>query len=143
MWGDIAIAFLLAFIVAFMATPYMIKIAKKIGAVSIESDERRMHKKQMPKFGGPAVILGFLVSVIYLLIVMSIEHTIDLFGEEQYGIKLLGMFLGIVVISAFCVVDDIKTIKPVTKLIGQFIATVVVIASGIRIDAVTLPFIIC
>ena len=41
MWGDVAIAFLLAFIVAFMATPYT----------------RRMHKKAMPKFGGPAVIL--------------------------------------------------------------------------------------
>ena len=27
MWGDIAIAFLLAFIVTFMATPYTIKIA--------------------------------------------------------------------------------------------------------------------
>lgn len=36
MWGNIAIAFLLAFIVAFMATPYTIKIAKKVGAVSIE-----------------------------------------------------------------------------------------------------------
>ena len=30
MWGDVAIAFLLAFIVAFMATPYTIKIAKKV-----------------------------------------------------------------------------------------------------------------
>ena len=45
MWGDIAIAFLLAFIVAFMATPYTIKIAKKVGAVDIPKDQRRMHKK--------------------------------------------------------------------------------------------------
>ena len=134
MWGDIAIAFLLAFIVSFMATPYMIKIAKKVGAISIESDERRMHKKQMPKFGGPAVILGFLVSVIYLLIVMSIEHTIDLFDDEQYGIKLLGMLLGIIVISVFCVVDDIKTIKPKTKLLGQLLAAIVVVSFGIRIN---------
>lgn len=44
MWGDIAIAFLLAFIVTFMTTPYTIKIAKKVGAVSIEKEERRMHK---------------------------------------------------------------------------------------------------
>lgn len=89
MWGDIAIAFLLAFIVTFMATPYTIKIARKVGAVSIEKDERRMHNKAMPKFGGPAVILGFLVAIIYLLIVKSLEHTIDLFGPEQYGMKLL------------------------------------------------------
>ena len=29
MWGDIAIAFLIAFIVTFATTPYTIKIAKK------------------------------------------------------------------------------------------------------------------
>lgn len=93
MWGDVAIAFLLAFIVTFMATPYTIKIAHKIGAVDVPKDERRMHKKAMPKFGGPAVIMGFLVAVIYLLIVMSMENTINLFDEDQYGAKLLGMLL--------------------------------------------------
>ncbi len=82
MWGDIAIAFLLAFIVTFMATPYTIKIAHKVGAVDVPKDQRRMHKKAMPKFGGPAVILGFLVSVIYLLIVMSIENSINLFRNR-------------------------------------------------------------
>ena len=45
MWGDIAIAFLLAFIVTFMATPYTIKIAHKVGAVDVPKDQRRMHKK--------------------------------------------------------------------------------------------------
>ena len=89
MWGDVAIAFLLAFIVAFMATPYTIKIAQKIGAVDVPKDQRRMHKKAMPKFGGPAVILGFLVSVTYLLIVMSMEGTISLSGTENYGMQLL------------------------------------------------------
>ena len=114
MWGDVAIAFLLAFIVTFMATPYTIKLAHKVGAVDMPKDERRMHKKAMPKFGGPAVILGFLVSISYLLIVMSMENTINLFGTEQYGMKLLGMLLGIVIISITCVIDDIKTIKPIT-----------------------------
>ena len=46
MWGDIAIAFILAFVVAFVATPYTIKVAKKIGAVDIPKDERRTHKGQ-------------------------------------------------------------------------------------------------
>lgn len=140
MWGDIAIAFLLAFIVAFMATPYTIKIARKVGAVSIEKDERRMHKKAMPKFGGPAVILGFLVAVIYLLIVMSLENKIDLFGSEQYGMKLLGMFLGIIVISVFCIIDDIITIKPLVKLTGQVLAAIIVVAFGVRIDEITPAF---
>ena len=140
MWGDIAIAFVLAFVVTFVTTPYTIKIAKKVGAVDIPKDERRMHKKSMPKFGGPAVILGFLVSTIYLLIVISMEKTINLFGVEEYWKKLLGFLVGIGIISAFCVVDDIKTIKPITKLIGQILAGIAAVVAGIRIEGVTLPF---
>ena len=141
MWGDIAIAFILAFVVTFVTTPYMIKIAKKVGAVDIPKDERRAHKKAIPKFGGPAVILGFLISTIYLLIVMSMEHTINLFDFQQYWKKLLGFLSGILIISAFCVVDDIKTIKPITKLTGQLIGAIIVAACGIRIEGITLPFI--
>lgn len=141
MWGDIAIAFLLAFIVAFMATPYTIKIAHKVGAVDVPKDERRMHKKAMPKFGGPAVILGFLVSVIYLLVVMSMENTINLFGSENYGMKLLGMFLGIVVLSITCIIDDIKTIRPIVKLAGQILAAIIAVSFGIRLGEYNLSFI--
>ena len=46
-----------------------------------------------------------------------------------------------IVISTICVVDDIKTIKPITKLIGQVLAAIVVVGFGIRIDDITLPFI--
>ena len=140
MWGDVAIAFLLAFIVSFMATPYTIKLAHKIGAVDVPKDERRMHKKAMPKFGGPAVILGFLVSTIYLLIVMGMENTINLAGNEQYGMKLIGMFLGICVITITCVIDDIKTIKPITKLSGQLVAAIIAVAFGIRIGDIDIAF---
>jgi len=140
MWGNIAIAFILAFVVTFVTTPYTIKIARKVGAVSEEKDGRRAHRKSMPKFGGPAVILGFLVSTIYLLIVMSMENSINLFGIQEYWKKLLGFFTGILVISTFCVVDDIKTIRPITKLMGQILGAVCIVIAGIRIDGITLPF---
>ena len=140
MWGDVAIAFLLAFIVTFMATPYTIKIAKRIGAIDIPKDKRRMHRKSIPKFGGPAVILGFLVSTSYLLIVMNMENSINLFGTEQYGMQLIGTVLGIFAMSIVCVIDDIKTIKPITKLFGQLLGAIIVVAFGVRIDNITLPF---
>ena len=140
MWGNIGIAFLIAFIISIMLTPYTIRIADKIGAVDVPKDKRRMHTREMPKFGGPAVITGFLVSVIYLLIVMSIEGSIDLFTVEQYGIKLIGLFLGIVCISIVGIIDDTKTLKPIPKLIGQIVAAIIVVAFGIRIEQVTIPF---
>ena len=140
MGGNIAIAFLLAFIVSFMATPYTIKIATKIGAVDVPKDKRRMHTKKMPKFGGPAVIIGFLVSMAYLLIVMSIEGSIDLFTEQEYGKKLLGLLLGIVAIAITGVLDDTKTLTWWQQLIGQVVAAVIVVAFGIRIEHLDIPF---
>ena len=140
MWGNIAIAFLLAFIVSFMATPYTIKIANKIGAVDVPKDKRRMHTKKMPKFGGPAVIIGFLVSMFYLLIVMSIEGSIDLFAEQEYGKKLLGVLLGIVAIAITGVLDDTKTLTWWQQLLGQATAAVIVVAFGVRIEHLDIPF---
>ena len=72
MWGDIAIAFLIAFLTAFMATPHTIKLAKKIGAVDTPNDERRINKITMPRLGGLAVLAGFFVSIIYLIYIICL-----------------------------------------------------------------------
>ena len=48
MWGDIIIAFMLAFLTAFMLTPQTMKLAKKIGAMDIPND-RKINKKPMPR----------------------------------------------------------------------------------------------
>jgi len=87
-------------------------------------------------YGGLAVIAGFAVSIIYLLIVSTMEHTLILTGPDNYIIKLLGFFLGVLVLSIFCFIDDLKGIPAVVKLLGQTLAAVVVAFSGIRIDQV-------
>ncbi len=139
MWGDIAIAFMLAFIVSFMTTPWTIKLAYKIGAIDKPKDDRRMHRNSMPKIGGVAVIAGFIISISYLLLVMSIEGSINLFGVEQYYKKIIGIFLGIVVIAITGIVDDIKTLKPYQKLFGQIIAAIIVVIFGVQINQVNIP----
>lgn len=138
MWGDIAIAFLLAFITAFVITPYTIRLAKKVGAVDIPND-RRVNKKPMPRLGGLAVIAGFLVSVIYLVISASIEGKINLL-EDSLNIKLVGILGGMLVLGIVCYIDDIKDIKPLAKLAGQVIAAIIVASSGVLIDNFTIPF---
>ena len=65
MWGDIAIAFVLALITTFVITPYTIKLARKLGAVDTPKDARRVNKVTMPRLGGLAIIAGFIVSIIY------------------------------------------------------------------------------
>lgn len=140
MWGDIAVAFLLAFITAYVITPYTIRFAKKVGALDIPKESRKIHKKPMPRLGGLAVIIGFCVSVVYLLTVMSIEGTIDLFGFEQYYIKLAGFFVGMIILGIFCFVDDLKNIHPLVKLLGQTLAAITVAICGVRINKISLPF---
>lgn len=138
MWGDIAIAFLLAFITAYVITPYTIRLAKKIGALDLPRDKRKIHKNAMPRLGGLAVLCGFFVSSIYLITIMSIENTINLGNPDNYYIKLLGFFLGIIILGLFCFFDDWKGIPPYVKLIGQILAALVVTFSGIRIDKIVL-----
>lgn len=141
MWGNIAISFLLAFIVSFMVTPYSIKIAEKIGAIDIPKDDRRMRKKSIPKLGGLAVIAGFAISLIYLISVMNIEGSINLFDENMYLKKLIGVGLGVIIITITGVIDDTKTLKPLQKLFGQVLAAIVAVAFGIQIDSADIPFI--
>ena len=138
MWGDIAIAFLLAFITAFVITPYTIRLAKKVGAVDIPND-RRINKKPMPRLGGLAVIAGFLVSVLYLVISASIEGNINI-KEDNLYIKLLGILGGMLVLGIVCYIDDVKDIKPLTKLAGQLVAAIIVASAGVLIDNFTIPF---
>ena len=138
MWGDIAIAFLLAFITAFVITPYTIRLAKKVGAVDYPND-RRINKKPMPRLGGLAVIAGFMVSAIYLIITMSIEKKVN-FAEEGLNRKLIGCLLGAIILGSTCYIDDVKDIKPLVKLAGQVIAAIVVVSSGVLIDNFTIPF---
>lgn len=138
MWGDIAIAFLLAFITAFVITPYTIRLARKVGAVDVPSD-RRVNKKPMPRLGGLAVISGFLVSMIYLIISMTIEGKINFLGDNLY-IKLISVLLGMIILGITCYIDDVKGIKPLTKLAGQTLAAIVVVQSGVLIDNFTIPF---
>lgn len=139
MWGDISIAFLLAFVTAFVVTPYTIKLSKRLGAID-KPEKRRINLSPMPRLGGIAVIIGFLLSCTYLLTVMTLEKSFFPFGEEQYFHKLIGVLLGILVLAAFCLVDDIKGLPAIVKLVGQTIAAIIVVSFGTQIDNVNIPF---
>lgn len=105
-----------------------------------QKKQEKFIKSQCQGFGGLAVIAGFAISVIYLLIVMSVENTINLFGPEEYYLKLIGFFSGIVILGVFCFVDDLKGINPFVKLTGQILAAIVVAICGIQINRISLPF---
>jgi UDP-GlcNAc:undecaprenyl-phosphate GlcNAc-1-phosphate transferase len=127
------ICFVLAFIVAFSATPIARKAAFKIGAVDIPKDERRMHNKPIALFGGAAIICGFVVSILY--------NTISTAGIFVFSRELLGLAAGIVIITIMSITDDIKHVSAKFKLSFQLLAAIaVVMISDTRIENITNPF---
>lgn len=135
MWGDIAIAFVLAFITAYVIVPYSMRFAKKIRATD-KPEARRVNTIEMPRLGGLGIIAGFFVSMIYLLISMELENQAMI---AEYHMKLIGLFLGLIIIVLVGFIDDWKGINPIIKLLGQTAAAGVVMAFGITIGDFNLP----
>ncbi len=118
-------SFLLAAAVAAAVTPLAIKIAPKIGAVDIPKDNRRMHSKPMPRFGGVAIFAGTIAAM-----------TLFLRNEPGY----VGIICGGTLIYLLGVVDDLKNLSPKLKLLGQFVCASVAYAGGVKILFITNHF---
>ncbi len=127
------ITFVLAFIVAFSATPIVRNLAFKIGAVDVPKDDRRMHNKPIALMGGAAIITGFIVALAFDLITTS--------NLVKPGREILGLLVGIFLIMVEGVLDDVFTLKAKLKLLLQLVAAIsVVFISGTRIEMITNPF---
>ncbi len=117
-------SFIIAFLVAFAATPLVKIFAKKIGAIDVPKDERRIHKEPIPRLGGLAIFYGFIVSVLS-------------FGQIDAGIR--GILIGSIIMVALGVIDDVKELRAPMKLIIHIIAALVVVFHGVKIEFITNP----
>ncbi|MDD5823292.1 MAG: MraY family glycosyltransferase [Firmicutes bacterium] len=115
----VVIVFAMAFVIALTMTPVSIWLAHKIGAIDIPKDERRMHSKPMPRFGGMAIFLG---SIIPMIIVEGRDPKIQ-----------LAIFGGILM-YALGAIDDLKCLKASVKFAGQTGIAVLLYCLGIRIE---------
>jgi UDP-GlcNAc:undecaprenyl-phosphate GlcNAc-1-phosphate transferase len=119
------IAFVAALAVSFITTPFIKKLALKIGAIDVPKDDRRVHDRPIPRLGGLAIYIAF-VAVILALV--------------PYSPKMIGMLAGATVIVILGVVDDIRPLPSKLKLLVQVVAAVILVASGVRVEWVTNPF---
>ena len=110
----IVLMVLIPFIFVALIIPFVKKIASHIGAIDIP-DKRKVHTKPMPRLGGLGIYAGFLLG--YML-----------FGEHTTMMNsiLIGSF--ILIITG--IIDDIKPLKAKYKLIGQIVASLIVVFYG-------------
>ena len=103
--------------------PFVKKIAFHIGALDIPN-ERKVHKVPIPRLGGLGIFAGFLLGYI-------------LFGKES--VQMNSILIGGFVIVLTGLFDDIKPIRAIPKLIGQFIsAGIVTFYGGILLNNITI-----
>lgn len=117
-------AVICAALTAYTVTPPVRLLAYRLGAIDVPTDTRRMHRKPMPRIGGLAIFVAFVLASIVFC-----EHTPHLYAI-WFGGGLL-VLLGIL--------DDILRLSALLKLIVQLGASsIAVLLCGVRIEYITL-----
>ena len=127
-WVLYIAAFASAFAISMVATPFAKKVSEKLGAIDYPK-ARGMHTKPMPRLGGIAIVMGFMITVLLLYRFVNdinIRH-------------FCGFIAGAAVIVCVGIIDDVKQLPARIKLVFQVVAALIVIKSGIRINVVMWP----
>ena len=122
--AQVLVSLAAALVMSFALTPVVKVFAQKVGAMDVPKDGRRMHDHPIPRLGGLAMFLGFLVSTL-------------LFSKIDTQVR--GMLLGCVLVVITGVIDDIVPLKWWLKLILQIAAALAAVFSGIRIEVFSNP----
>jgi UDP-GlcNAc:undecaprenyl-phosphate GlcNAc-1-phosphate transferase len=119
-----ALSFLLSFFLSLYITPRVREVAIELNIVDIPDNSLKCHKDPIPYMGGIAIYIAFLV---------TLALTFD-FSRE-----VLSLLLGGSIVLIIGIIDDLKSLSPSLKLIGQCLAILAVMKSGIRIKLSFFP----
>jgi UDP-GlcNAc:undecaprenyl-phosphate/decaprenyl-phosphate GlcNAc-1-phosphate transferase len=119
-----AAAFIVSFAFALYWTPLMRKAALQMGIVDKPDGLLKTHETATPYLGGLAVFMAFLSTV----------GIFTDFGQETLGLLLSGSIALMVGL-----LDDFGAMTPVQKLLGQSLAAIVLVKSGIYIKLEFIP----
>ena len=122
MYNTLWITFLVALAASILVTPVAIRLAPQIGAVDIPLDNRRMHTKTMPRFGGLAIFAGSTTAMLIFL---------------KFDPRVVTIVMGGALIYILGVIDDIKHLSAKVKFLGQTFVALIMYVNGIRIEFLT------
>lgn len=110
-------------------TPFIRRLAFVLGAVD-NPNARRVNKKPMPTIGGLGVFVTFNIGMFILLREQFPTH-------EAFSVLLAS---SVIVLTGL--IDDILELKPRQKMLGIFIASLIIyFLAGIKMRELSLPFI--
>ncbi len=120
-------AFLVAAALAFVLTPPVARLARRMGVVHRPRD-RDLHDRPVPGLGGLAILVAVVAAALLFLPNERATH---------------GIILGAVAITLVGAVDDAlpNGLPPLVKLALQFGAAAIPVFMDVRVQNVTLPFV--
>jgi UDP-GlcNAc:undecaprenyl-phosphate/decaprenyl-phosphate GlcNAc-1-phosphate transferase len=116
-----ASAFLIAVAAGFLLTPLVARIATRTGVVSPPRPDR-WGSRPTPLLGGVAVIVAILIPTLLLAPPSNL---------------LLLVVAGTVGAFALGVVDDVRGLRPTSKLVGQIVIGSALAVGGVRVELIT------
>ena len=122
--------FIASLLLSFVLTKYVRDLANARGWVEAPALERHLHDHPLPRFGGAAIFLSFLLTFAVALPV-GWHHL-----EASFGISfrtLLTILLPGCLIFALGIYDDIHSVSPYAKVAVQSVAGAMLFAGGLRI----------
>ncbi len=128
-----------SFLLAYFLTPFVSKVSKRLKIVD-KPGERKVHKKPIPRLGGVAIFLSFLLTVFIYYFFRPQFFDFGPLSNLTWQGPFWGMVIGGIILVGAGILDDIYDLNPVVKLIFQMIAAGVAIGFGIGIDFIHLPF---
>ena len=113
----------LAFLISFLITPVVIKLAPRLGALD-RPNYRKVHTRIMPRMGGLAIYLGFIIAIL---------------ATQTINLRLGGLLVGGTLIIFLGLIDDIRNLSPRWKLLGQIVAALILVGFGTQVNFITNP----
>ncbi len=119
MTATFMLIFASALVMAIGGTPVARHIALRLGVID-RPNARKIHVSAIPLLGGVAIYGAFIAAVL-------------LFGNRYRLNELVSILVGASLVSFLGVWDDRRSLNPLLKLAGQFLAASILVVTGVRI----------
>lgn len=127
--------FILAAVASSFVTRWLVDAPSWLRSIDYPN-QRSSHARPTPRSGGIGIVATF-VLLLPLLWVMLLPDATNWRFAFRFGLALCGY----IVIAIVGLVDDMRTINPLAKYIGQLVAALIAIWSGVTFNFLDLPFV--
>lgn len=114
----------LAFLLALYLAPILIRAALRYGIVDQPKPPLKAHDQPTPYLGGLVVFASFLIALALTF---------------PFEARVLAILLSASMVVSVGLIDDLGTLTPKDKLIGQFVAAFVLVKAGVAIEIEAVP----